>query len=182
MSRKRNLPNHLDDLDSFRLFEYDSDSKPRTPKRNRSKRRRNDIETPLLESEHDDTFYTAMDELYETLNTQHANKNISEIITELEDALKKKISENNYPATIIHYKNMLTNINNLTETQKQDIETTYNSDIPDKHNVINAIINGDKIITARPYRPYKSPENKTNKRKRGGNKSKKSKKNMKSKK
>ena len=177
MSKKRNLS---EDLDSFSLDFNLEDNKPSTKKQKKQKR------TPTRSKEQDDTFYSDMDELYETLKeqeTHNTKKNISEIITEVEDAIKKKISEKNYPQAIIHYKNMLTNIKNLNETQKEKIEQIYNSDTRDKHNVIHAIINSDKIITAKPYTPYKSP-NKTNKRKRGGNKSKKSntKKNLKNKK
>lgn len=73
-----------------------------------------------------------------------------------------------------YYTIMLKNINNLTPEEKAYIKEIYNkSDPRDKYNMVSAIINRDKIITARPYRPVES--------KRGGKKSKKIMKSKKSK-
>ncbi len=113
-------------------------------------------------------------------------KDFTQIINDLKEEIIRRITnENNniielkeqgYPTEsseniIGYYKNMLKNINDLTPEQKANIEIIYNNSDPrDKYNMVSAIINREKIITARPYKPYQPVESNA-KSKRGGKKS-----------
>jgi hypothetical protein len=124
------------------------------------------IEDPGLPDEYD-TFHAEMEQLYKTLERNDNAKELTEIIKELTERINKKIktekenikeSTNKFHIqyrndTIKRYQNNLNKLNKLDDIQKSDILEIYNNpDIhkDDKRNAINAIINGDKVITAKP--------------------------------
>ena len=121
-------------------------------------------------------FTQIINELKEEILGIITNEN-NNIIESNGQSYRTESSENN----IGYYKIMLKNINDLTPEEKANIEEIYNnSDLRDKYNMVSAIINRNKIITARLYRPDES--NRGGKKSKKIMKSKKSKKIMKSKK
>ena len=108
-----------------------------------------DILSEILKTPEKD-FTQIINDLKEEIIRRITNEN-KNIIESKEEGYPTESSEN----IIGYYKNMLKNINDLTPEQKANIENIYNNSDPrDKYNLVSAIINREKIITARPYKPY----------------------------
>jgi exonuclease VII large subunit len=114
-----------------------------------------------------DTFNAEIEELYNTLERNYNAKESTEIIKEITKKIneeieneKEKIKESTtknhiqyHNNNIKRYQDNLEKLNELNDEEKADILEIYNNQIInklDKHNAINAIINGDKVLTARP--------------------------------
>lgn len=183
---------------------YNSKKASKSPESHSKKRKQNSIkktskstkrnESPTKNHDYDDKFFAEMEQLYQDLNAIELTKIIKELTEQINEKIKKEeelmqqATDKSYIQHIVNnilrYRNILIKLNNLDDSQKSKILEIYNNPNvhkDDKRNAINAIINGERIITAKPVKTDdKSISRK--KRKHGGKKSNKSKKYIKSKK